>query len=256
MLLWRKVPMIKPEVLSRDSQVTKLATVFKAPLVVVPDISVLPLIELITSAGLSRWAKTRHPEWSLSKQVAAGVVTMLVALGSEWAHNLAHSLAARLVGKPVDAIRVVFGMPLLVYHDLHDPDVTPKQHILRGLGGPLFNLLMIPLARWWQQCSPEDSLGREAADAALATNIFLVVAGLQPIPGLDGGVILKWALVDRGQSIPQADDNVRKANWLSGAVMAAGSRLAFRKRKRIIGGVLGMLAGVSFLVAKGWLKEA
>ena len=248
--------MIKPEVLSRDTQVIKLTTVFNAPLVVVPDISVLPLIELITSVGLSRWAKTRHPQWPWRMQVAAGVVTMLVALGSEWAHNLAHALAANLVGKPVDAIRVVFGMPLLVYHDLHDSEVTPKQHILRGLGGPIFNLLMIPLARWWQKRSTPESLGRDAADAALATNIFLVYAGLQPIPGLDGGVILKWALVDRGLSIPQADESVRKANWVSGIVMAVGSALAFRKRKRWIGGVLGMLAGISFLVAKGWLKEA
>jgi Zn-dependent protease len=169
---------------------------------------------------------------------------------------MAHAYAARLVGKPVDAIRVVFGMPLLVYRDLNDETITPQQHIIRGLGGPLLNLLLIPLARFWQIRARPGTVGRDAADAALAMNIFLLFAGLQPIPGLDGGVLLKWALVDRGQSIPQADENVRKANWISGSLLAIGSALSFMKRRRWIGSLLGMLAGISVLVAKGWLKES
>lgn len=181
---------------------------------------------------------------------------MLVTLGSEWAHNLAHALAAKLTGKPVDAIRVVFGMPLLVYHDLHDPEVTPRQHIMRGFGGPLLNLMLIPLARLWQKRSPEATISRDLADSALVMNIFLLGAGLQPIRGLDGGVILKWVLVERGQSISQADANVRKANWFSGTGLAAGSAIALRKRQWWIGGMMGLLAGISFLIAKGWLKEA
>jgi Zn-dependent protease len=248
--------MIKPEVLPRDYDSVKLATVFDAPMVVVPHPSALPANQIIVSVGLAYWAKSRYPERPWRQQVFAGVLSMLVTLGSEWAHNMAHAYAARLVGKPVDAIRVVFGMPLLVYRDLNDETITPQQHIIRGLGGPLLNLLLTPLARFWQIRARPGTVGRDAADAALAMNIFLLFAGLQPIPGLDGGVLLKWALVDRGQSIPQADENVRKANWISGSLLAIGSALSFMKRRRWIGSLLGMLAGISVLVAKGWLKES
>jgi len=248
--------MIKPEVLPRDYRAVKLTTVFDAPMVVVPGLSALPWNELVASVGFSYWSKSRHPHRKWYQHALAGMLVMLVTLGSEWAHNLAHALAAKLTGKPVDAIRVVFGMPLLVYHDLHDPGVSPRQHILRAVGGPALNLFLIPQARRWQKYARKDTIGRDAADAALAMNVFLVSAGLQPIPGLDGGVILKWVLVDRGQTLSQADDSVRKANWISGAGLAAGSAIALKRRKRLVGGFLGLLAGLSFLVAKGWLKEA
>ena len=247
--------MIKPEVLPKDYQAVKLATVFDAPMVMVPHVSALPWNELIASIVFSYWSKTRQPQRTWYQNALTGVLMMLVTLGSEWAHNLAHALAAKLTGKPVDAIRVVFGMPLLVYHDLNDSEVTPRQHILRAIGGPGLNLSLIPLARSWQKRSSGGTISRDAADAAMAMNCLLLVAGLQPIPGLDGGVILKWVLVDRGQSILQADDSVRKANWISGASLAASSVMALKRRKRLVGGLLGLLAGISFVVAKGWLKE-
>ena len=48
---------------------------------------------------------------------------MPIVLGSEWCHNLAHAAAARAIGKPVDAIRITWGMPLLVYYDINDKNV-------------------------------------------------------------------------------------------------------------------------------------
>jgi hypothetical protein len=248
--------MIKPEVLPRDYDAVELAEIFDTPVVVVPDISSIPANQLIVSVGLAYWAKSRHPERSWRQHLFAGVLSMFVTLGSEWAHNMAHAYAAKLVGKPADAIRIVFGMPLLVYHDLNNESITPKQHLIRGSGGPLLNLFLLPLGCFWQKRTRPGTVGRDAADAALAFNLFLLFAGLQPIPGLDGGVLLKWALVDRGQSIPQADESVRKANWISGLLLTIGSALAFKKRRWWAGGVLGVLGGISFLVAKGWLKES
>ena len=143
--------MIKPEVLRKDQEYLKFGQIFDAPLGVIPDVSALPLNEIIVSMGLAQWSRSRHPHRSWQENLLAGTVCMLVTLGSEWAHNLAHTLAAKLIGKPPDAIRVVFGMPLLVYHDLHDPDVTPRQHLIRASGGPLFNLLALPLTWLWKR---------------------------------------------------------------------------------------------------------
>jgi len=70
-------------------------------------------------------AKKRVPERSWLQSLGIGALTMLVVLGSEWCHNLAHAAAARMVGKPMDAIRITWGMPLVVYYDINDENVTP-----------------------------------------------------------------------------------------------------------------------------------
>ncbi len=46
----------------------------------------------------------------------------------------------------MDAMRIFWGTPLLVYFDIEDPSVTPKEHITRALGGPMFNAVaLIPV---------------------------------------------------------------------------------------------------------------
>lgn len=247
--------MIKPDILQDDKDFVELIKVFDTPMGVVPDISIIPIAEILTAAGFTYWAKSRNPGRPIKEHIYSGILCMLVSLGSEWAHNMAHIFAAKLIGKPADAVRIVFGMPLLHYRDLNDPTVSPKAHLIRASGGPVLNLVLLPLGHTWRKNSRPDSVGRDAAEVLVAMNELLLLAGLQPIPGLDGGAMLKWALVDRGMSIPKADETVRKSNWISAALLTISSSWAFLKHKRLIGGILTLLAGMSFLVAKGYLKE-
>ena len=86
-----------------------------------------PLTQFITWLLMAREAGRLHPDRSWSERLSIAALTMPLILGSEWAHNLAHAAAAKAVGKPVDAIRIAFGMPMLVYHDIEDPTVTPRR---------------------------------------------------------------------------------------------------------------------------------
>lgn len=123
---------------------------------------------------------------------------MAILLGSEWCHNLAHAVAAKLVGKPVDSIHITWGMPLLVYHNVNDPTVSPSKHIIRALGGPVLNTLLLPFAWLGQYLTQTGSILGDVADTAVRINAILCTVSLLPIPGLDGESLLKWSLVKNG----------------------------------------------------------
>ena len=135
--------MIKPAVVDPKDEVTTVGRVFTTPLVVKGK-TWFPVTQLIAWPIMAWVAKKRIPERTWLQSFRVGALTMPVVLGSEWCHNLAHAAAARIVGKPMDAIRITWGMPLVVYYDINDESVTPRQHIIRALGGPvLHNLVFI-----------------------------------------------------------------------------------------------------------------
>ena len=250
-----KKSFIKPEVVSPGEEVTEFCRVFDAPLVA-KGITWLPITQVLVWAGLSYLAGQRKPERSWTQRLALGGWSMLAALGSEWLHNLAHAAAAKLVGRPVDAIRVVWGMPLLVYFDINDKTLTPQQHIVRAAGGPLLNAVLLPLFLLVRRLAPRDSLASEIGDIGSTMNGFILGAGLLPIPGLDGGAMLRWLLAARGRSLGQADETIRRVNGPTALVLGGLSIWGFCKKKRVIGWMAAVLAAICTLVFTGKLKES
>jgi Zn-dependent protease len=246
--------MIKPPFLQPDDRPSVISHVFGTPLVVM-GWSGLPVIELVAWGIFSWIARQKQPDWSVSKQTCAGAFTATTLLGSEWCHNLAHTLVASRVGKPVDAIRIFWGTPLLIYYDINDKQVTPRQHILRALGGPVFNALLVPLAWIARQLTHRGSFTRYVADFTLGTNVFLCTVSLLPIPGIDGGPLLKWSMVECGRSPQQADEMVKTANLYLGAGLAAAGGLAVKKRKKWLAAVMAAFAATALAIGFGWLKE-
>jgi Zn-dependent protease len=246
--------MIKPSIVSPEEEITTVGEVFGAPLVV-KGRTWFPLTQLITWGFMTQWASNRNPERSWQGNLAAGAFSTIILLGSEWCHNLAHAAAAKLVSKPVDAIRITWGMPLLIYHDVNDPFVTPSQHIVRALGGPVLNILLLPFAWLGQRLTQTGSILRDVADTAVRMNAFLCTVSLLPIPGLDGGPLLKWSLVKNGWSVKDADETVRKVNWGVGGAAATASAAAFRRHRPMIGVLCAMIAGVALAIATKLLRE-
>jgi hypothetical protein len=246
--------MIKPAFVQPGEEVTVVSHCFETPLVI-KGCTWLPLAEIFTWPIMAWVAKKRLPERSWLQAFGVGALTMPVVLGSEWGHNLAHAAAAHWVGKPMDAIRIVWGMPLVVYHDINALDVQPRQHIARALGGPLFNSLLAPLAWLFKRRANPESTAYDIASAALATNLFLPTVGLLPIPFIDGGPILKWSLVEGGRSIAEADRVVRKVNIGTGLILNLAGLLAIKKRRRLAGGSLLALAGWALIFGLGLMKE-
>jgi hypothetical protein len=252
----RVAPGVKSMKLTSDqlNAQTYVGRVFGTP-ILVKGKSWLPVAQIVAWPVMAWLAKRRLPERSWWKCLGIGALTMPVALGSEWCHNLAHAAAARWIGKPMDALHIIGGMPRVEYRNINDQTVTPRQHILRAMGGPLFNLLILPLALLLRRFTPAESVGRDIAEVAIGMNALIPTAGLLPIPGLDGGPILKWALVDRGDSPTEADRKVRKVNGGLGILLGLTGGWALKKHHWTIGGLLLFMGVIALGVASGKIKE-
>src|SRR4030067_856137 len=112
---------------------------------------------------------------------------MTVFPGSEGGHNLAHIAVARAVGKPVDGVRILLGMPVLLYNEPEHPSITPRQHLLRSLAGPICNGCLLFISQVFQRHTPAGSPAREVADTAVGMNSFIACGSLLPVPVFDGG---------------------------------------------------------------------
>ena len=215
----------------------------------------VPLTQMLTWIFFTNSASKRKPESSIFHWLSEGFLKMAVMLGSEWCHNLAHLVASNLIEKPMDQLRIQFGMPRCVYYEINDLEVTPRQHLVRSLGGPLINLVILPITGLFKLVSKPGSIARETANTAYQTNLFLSLVSWLPIPGIDGGPILKWSLVDRGHTIDEADEVVKKANGPLAILLGLFSSRAFAKKNILAGALSGMLGLVSLSIFTGWLKE-
>jgi len=246
--------MKKPAAVDINDEVEVVGSIFDAPLVVKGS-TWLPITQVILWLIMVKEAGRLHPNRNWIQRMGTAAATMPIILGSEWLHNLAHAFAAKMVGHPVDAVRVTWGMPILVYHDIEDQNVSPRQHIIRSSGGPIINLFLLGLGSIFRRFSVDGNPGRDIADALVGMNAFLFLAGMTPQPWLDGGAVLKWALVDKGDSLEGADEKVRKANYAAAAGLGIASAAAIKNRKKLISGTLAALAGISLFTAMGLLKE-
>lgn len=99
------------------------------------------------------------------------------------------------------------------------------------------------------------SLSRDLANASLAGPSFILLGSLALLPMVDGGIILKWKLVEAGQSPEQADQVVRKTSLrLGAAFLGLGVMLSLIRKRKLVGGLLAAAGAVGIAAGKGWLK--
>lgn len=201
--------------------------------------------------GLAWLIHRRHQEWSWLRCLWVGLWATLAMLIADWGHASAHVVSARVAGAPMDEIRVPLGMPRTLYHN---NDVLPQVHLMRSLGGPIFSLIMLGLSLLVRASLPKDSAAREVAGWSCLGHAFIGLGSLTPFPIVDGGVILKWSLVEQGRTPEQADKAVEQAGLTaSGVVAAAGALMANRRRWGWAASLLGLaLLGVG--MAKGKVR--
>jgi hypothetical protein len=238
--------------LTAETQI--IGKLFETP-VTIRGYTWLPLTQLVMWGIMTHVSKRKRPEEGFSRHITEGALTSSAILGSEWCHNLAHVFIAEWIGKPMDELQIQFGMPRCRYEDLNDREVSPRQHVIRSLGGPLINLLMIPLTTLAKFLTKTDTIARETAKAALQTNVFLSVVSLLPIPGIDGGPIVKWSLVEKGYEIEEADQMVQRVNGPLSLILGFFSSWAFLNKKNFAGIFSALLALISLAVFTGKLKE-
>jgi hypothetical protein len=219
------------------------------PVVAQPDFWPAPIM----LTGLLAWvAGLRKPERSWPQRLGVALLAMPVAFLADVGHAMAHTVSARLAGAPMDEILLSSGMPRTLYEN---NNVSPQTHIRRSLGGPIFSLIGFTLSLLWRRISPRGSLSRDLAEASLAGHSFILLGSLAPLPMVDGGIILKWKLVEAGQSPEQADQTVHKASLsLGAAFLGLGALLGLFRKRKLLGALLAAGGAAGIAAGLGWLK--
>jgi len=223
--------------------------------VTVGGLTWFPATQLLLWVIMTRLSRKNKPDKGFFWHISEGALTSSALLGAEWCHNLAHVYLANRIGKPMDELRIQMGMPRCIYIEINDREVSPRQHIIRSLGGPLINLLLIPIAALIRFTTNPGSIARETANVFLKTNTILFTVSVLPIPGIDGGPILKWSLVDKGYDIGEADQVVQNVNGPLSIMLGLFSSWSFLKNKKLRGIFSGLLALISLAVFTGLTKE-
>jgi len=194
----------------------------------------------------------RHPELSRLRRLRLGLIAMPVALLADVGHAMAHTISARLAGAPMDEILLSSGMPRTLYRN---NDVPPRTHILRSLGGPVFSLASVTLSLLGWRLWPGRTIRRDLAGISLAAHSVILVGSLAPLPMVDGGIILKWKLVEHGQSPERADRTVHRTSLGLGlALLALGAAVALVGKRKLAGGLLAGSGAAAVAAGTGLLK--
>jgi hypothetical protein len=204
---------------------------------------VVLLMLIVLWAGITWLGLYWHPERSLWQGLLIGFVSMIFFALSDFGHPFGHIFSARYAGAPMDEILLSGGMPRTLYWN---NDVLPNVHRMRAMGGLIFNLISFLLSITIFQIASDHSIVREWMGWSAAGHGLIFVMSLIPLPMIDGGTILKWTLVARGRTEAEADDLVRRVDWILGFVaVMAGIILAVVKMWVV--GLISIVAGVIIL---------
>ena len=222
--------------------------IFDTPVKV--NAKVLPLLFLVWG-GVTWFGFHGHPGRGLWQGLLIGFVSTVLLSLSDFGHPIGHIFSARYAGAPMDEIIISGDMPRTLYRN---NDVTPDVHRMRALGGPIFNLVCLLLSMAIFQVASGHAVVKEWTGWSSVGQAFILTMSLLPLPMVDGGTILKWTLVARGKTETEADDFVRRVDWVLGImVLATGIGLLIMSMW-IIGLILLVGAAVIFGIAAGKVR--
>lgn len=220
--------------MDRTDETATLFTIWDTPVKVKPAF----LVNVLGLWGLLSWLSgRRHRERPWPVRVLVGALSTLALLAVDVGHAMAHILSARYADAPMDEILLSEGMPRTVYYD---NDVAPQVHRMRAVGGPIYSAVGLLASLGLRRQAPRGSIGHEVASWAALGHGLILAGSLAPLPMVDGGTLLKWALVERGQTPEEADEVVKQASLSTGAAaVATGAALATKRRWLPAMGLMG-----------------
>jgi hypothetical protein len=211
--------------MTETNEPTTLFTVWGTPVKAKP----IFLANLLGLWGFTSWlAGRRKPERPWPVRLLIGALSTLTLMAADLGHAMAHIVSAQVANAPMDEILISEGMPRTVYHD---NDVPPQTHRERALGGPIFSATGLLLSLLFRTFTPRGSTMRELADWSCLGHGLILGGSLVPLPIVDGGAILKWTLVEQGQTPDEADEVVKQVDLsLGAAATATGIAMVAKKR--------------------------
>ena len=194
-----------------------------------------------------------HPERAFWQGLLMGCATMFLLLVVEVGHAFAHIFSALAARAPMDELlfSLSAGMPRTLYWN---NEVSPDVHRIRASGGPIFNAVGLLLSAGVYAAASGNAIVRELAAWSAGGHGLLLIASLLPLPIVDGGTLLKWTLVARGRTETEADEMIRRVDWVMGIVGGLIGVGFIAMQMWIAGVILVGCGGVAIAVAAGKIR--
>lgn len=129
---------------------------------------------------------------SLADRVYQSLLFTLAVEITTCLHAFGHILSGKLVHSAMDELLITATRDVNLYHG--DQRLVPGYiHLVRSLGGPLFNLIVAGLlSALAPNIAPGFWFGLVAS--LISTNLFFGIGGFLPLPSIDGEVIWRELL--------------------------------------------------------------
>ena len=129
---------------------------------------------------------------SLSERLYQALLFTIAVEITTILHAFGHILSGKIVHSAMDELLITATRDVNLYHG--DQSIIPGHiHLIRSLGGPVFNLLVVglcsALAVWIAPGS-----GSALVASLISTNRFFGFGGFLPLPSVDGEVIWRELL--------------------------------------------------------------
>jgi hypothetical protein len=142
--------------------------------------------------GLHFLLSLLHPNLSLSERIYQSLLFTIAVEMTTVLHAFGHILSGKMVHSAMDELLITTTRDVNLYHG--DQSAIPGHvHLVRSLGGPVFNLLIAGLCLIF---APLLSPGfwSDLVASLISTNLFFGVGGFIPLPSVDGEVIWRELL--------------------------------------------------------------
>ncbi len=129
----------------------------------------------------------------LFNSLVGGVALALAHWVSEVVHNIGHNVAARRTGRPMVGTRLGFLLVLgTSLYPQDEPDLPPKVHIRRALGGPGGSALLTVVLGIPALLLAGSSVGWMALVWFLDNLLVFTIGAFVPVGFNDASTILHW----------------------------------------------------------------
>ena len=141
-------------------------------------------LHLLLNLFNSHLSLTERLYQALIFTIAVEITTVLHAFG--------HILSGKMVHSAMDELLITSTRDVNLYHG--DQSIIPGRiHLVRSLGGPLFNLFVTGVCLGVAPVIPP-GFGAELVASLIATNLFFGIGSFLPLPSVDGEVIWRELL--------------------------------------------------------------
>jgi len=140
--------------------------------------------------GLHFLINLLHTNISLNDRLYQSLLFTIAVEITTALHALGHIISGKLVHSAMDELLITATRDVNLYHG--DQSLIPSHvHLVRSLGGPVFNLIVAGLL---SLLVIEPGFGSALTTSLISTNRFFGFGGFLPLPSVDGEVIWRELL--------------------------------------------------------------